>query len=174
MEISDFYNSIGVDKTIQNQLTASIFYSLSPFNPKTISRNIKKIINPDDSIEGILNNLGGMLFNFQNPNEEISIDIYPFKIFSWLSPYLKQIVESDEFNIMTTIELDATFDALEPYVICIPVIINRNTGIPLGLLVSISESTSLYSLFFESLKQIDIKKPNPIFSYYYRISHLMF
>lgn len=56
------------------------------FNPKTISKNINKTINPDNSIEGILNNLREMLFKFQNPNEEISIDIYPFKVFSLLSP----------------------------------------------------------------------------------------
>lgn len=67
---------------------------------------------------------------------------------------------------MTTLELDATLDALEPYIICFPVIIYRNTSIPLGLLISISESTSLYSLFFQSLKKIDVEKPNPNFSYY--------
>ena len=38
-ELSDFYNNVSVNRKIQNQLTASIFYSVAPFNPKTISRN---------------------------------------------------------------------------------------------------------------------------------------
>lgn len=67
---------------------------------------------------------------------------------------------------MITLELDATFDGLEPYVTCIPAIIYRNTSIHLGLLISISESTSLYSFFFQSLKKMDVEKPNPNFSYY--------
>lgn len=40
---------------------------------------------------------------------------------------------------MPTIELDATFQALETYVICILLITYRNSGIPLGILASISE-----------------------------------
>lgn len=164
-EISDFFNNVSVDKTAQNQLTASIFYSVSPFNVKTITRNKNKLINPDDSIEGILNGLGGMFFKFSS-NDEISLDEYPFQIIAWLTPYLESIIESEDFDLMTTIELDSTFDALDPYTICIPVIIYRNSGIPLGMLISISESASLYSLFFESLKELDKKKPNPHFSYY--------
>ena len=164
-EISDFFNNVSVDKTAQNQLTASIFYSVSPFNVKTITRNKNKLINPNDSIEGILNGLGGMFFKFSS-NDEISLDEYPFQIIAWLTPYLESIIESEDFDLMTTIELDSTFDALDPYTICIPVIIYRNSGIPLGMLISISESASLYSLFFESLKELDKKKPNPHFSYY--------
>ena len=165
-ELSDFFNNISVDREIQNQLTASIFYSLSPFQNKTITRNRNKLINPDNSIEGILKTFGGKYFKFQS-KEEIDLDQYPFEVFSWMSPYFDMIVESEEFDkVMTTIELDSTFDALEPYRICIPVIIYRNTGIPLGILASIEEYTSLYSMFFESLKELDRKKPNPYFSYF--------
>ena len=88
-----------------------------------------------------------MFFRF-NGKDEISLDEYPFEILAWLSPYIEAIVESEEFEMMTTIELDSTFEALNPYTLCIPLIIYRNSGIPLGMLVSITESTSLYSLFF--------------------------
>lgn len=146
-------------------MTASIFYSVAPFNPKTVSRNKNKLLNPDNTIDGILNNLGGRYFKFKN-TEEIEIGEYPYKIFSWLSPYLDSIIESPEFQLMTTVELDSTFDALNPYTICIPILIYRNSGIPLGILASITESASLYSLFFESLIELDKQNPHPKFSYY--------
>lgn len=63
-----------------------------------------------------------MFFKF-NVKDEISLDEYPFEILAWLSPYLEPIIESGEFDIMTAIELDSTFDALDPYTICVPVII---------------------------------------------------
>lgn len=93
------------------------------------------------------------------------MDDYPFQIFSWFSPYLDFIINSDQFNLITTVELDATFEALDPYVICVPHLIYRNTGIPIGILVSLSESTSLCSIFFESLKKLDEQKSNESFSY---------
>ena len=164
-ELSDFYNNVSVNRKIQNQLTASIFYSVAPFNPKTISKNRNKIINPDDTIDGVLNIFGGKYFIFKS-KEEISLDEYPFKVFAWFSPYFDLIIESQEFDVMTTVELDSTFTALDPYTMCIPTIIYRNSSIPLGLLASISESTSLYSIFFESLKELDKKNPNQHFSYY--------
>lgn len=55
--------------------------------------------------------------------------------------------------MMPTIELDATFQAFETYVICNLLIIYRNSGIPLGILASISEKKN-YSLFFEILKDL--------------------
>ena len=103
--------------------------------------------------------------NFFDNNEDISLDDYPFQIFAWFSPYRDFIINSDQFNLITTIELDATFEALDTYVICVPHLIYRNTGIPIGILVSLSESASLYSIFFESLKKLDEQKPNKSFSY---------
>ena len=68
-ELSDFYNNVSVNRKIQNQLTASIFYSVAPFNPKTISKNRNKIINPDDTIDGVLNTFGGKYFIFKILNQ---------------------------------------------------------------------------------------------------------
>ncbi|KAK8882255.1 hypothetical protein M9Y10_002086 [Tritrichomonas musculus] len=163
-EISDFYNNSSVDRTKQNPLTPTLFYAVAPFNPKTIARTKNKIINPDNTINGIIQTFGGQFFRFHN-NEDISLDDYPFQIFSWFSPYLDFIINSDQFDLITTVELDATFEALDPYVICVPHLIYRNTGIPIGILVSLSESASLYSIFFESLKKLDEQKPNESFSY---------
>ena len=53
-----------------------------------------------------------------------------------------------------------TFDALDPYILCIPQMMYRNTGIPIAILVSQTVKSSLYSLFFEALKKMDIEKPN--------------
>ena len=38
-EMSDFYDNSGVDRSCQNQVTTSIFYSVAPFTSKTVSRN---------------------------------------------------------------------------------------------------------------------------------------
>lgn len=48
----------------------------------------------------------------------------------------------------------------------IPQLIYRNTGIPIAILVSISEKSLLYSIFFESSKKLDIEKPNENCSYF--------
>ena len=150
-ELSDFYNNKSVNRSIQNQVTASLFYSISPFHPKTINRNRYLKINPDGTIEGVFKSFGGYYFKFIT-NDSVNL---PFNVFTWFSPFFKAIVQSEQFRQMTTIELDGTFSALEPYVICVPQIIFRNTGIPLGIMASSTESCSLYSLFFESLKKLD-------------------
>lgn len=153
-ELSDYYNNKSVNRSEQNQITSSLFYSVAPFNPKTIKHLNHKMMNPDNTIEGIFENFGGTLFKF-HPKEKVNLIEYPFEVFAYFSPYFTEIVESKQFNLSTTIELDATFRALAPYALCVPTLIFRNTGIPLGILISPSEKTSLYSLFFESLKKFD-------------------
>lgn len=76
-EISDFYNNVGIEKTQQNQLTPTIFYTVAPFRPKTIKRRKNYIINPDNSINSILKSFGGYFFRFIT-NEDIDIDDYHF------------------------------------------------------------------------------------------------
>lgn len=152
--LSQFYNNKNVDRNNQNQITANLFYSVSPFDVKTVKRKKNAVLNPDNSVEGSLKNFGGMLIKFE-PKETIDLNEYPLGIFTWFSPYFDQIVDSWQFNRATTIELDGTFTALAPYVICVPQLIFRNSGIPLGLMISISESASLYSIFFEALKKLD-------------------
>lgn len=164
-ELSDFYNNKSVDKNHHNQVTASLFYSIAPFTSKTISRQINLTFNPDDTIDGVFKSFGGKYFRFHS-DEEISIDDFPFNIFCWFSPYFDHIIKTEEFAQMKTVELDATFSALAPYKICIPLLIYRNTGIPIGILASISESAALYSMFFESLKKLDSENPDNSFSYF--------
>lgn len=56
-------------------------------------------------------------------------------------------------DMTSTIGLDATFRVLGPFKLCVPQCIIQNTGVPLGVLVSKSESFKLYSLLFKlSLK----------------------
>lgn len=105
------------------------------------------MINPNNTIDGIPKTFGGMFFKFKS-NETIGINEYPFHIFAWFPHFFDSIIHSDKFDQISTIELDRTFEALDPYVLCIPQMIYRNTGIPMAILVSISEKSSLYSLFF--------------------------
>lgn len=63
-ELSDFYNNIGVNRQQQNQITASLFYSIAPFHPKTIARHKNLSINPDNTIEGVFQNFVGRYFRF--------------------------------------------------------------------------------------------------------------
>lgn len=158
-ELSDFYNNRSVDKSKVNEITSSLFYSISPFDPKTVKRAKNLKINPNNTLEGIFQNAGGFLFQFQ-PKEGIDLNEYPFGVFTWFSPYFIEITNSNQFNFITTIEFDATFTALAPYAICIPQLIYRNTGIPLGLMISPSEKTSLYAMFFEALKKLDSVNQN--------------
>ena len=87
--------------------------------------------------------------------EKININDYPFEIFCWFSPYFDLIFRSEGFGLITTVELDVTFRALKPYVICVPLLKFHNRSIPLGILASVSEKSSLYCLFFEELIKLD-------------------
>lgn len=158
-ELSDFYNNKSVNKNETNQITSSIFYLVSPFDSKTINRAEHKSLNPDNTIDGVFKNFGGTLYKF-HPKEKVDPTEYPLEVFAYFTPYFQSIVESNQFNISTTIELDATFSALSPYVLCVPTLIFRNSGIPLGILISPSEKTSLYCMFFESLKKFDEDNQN--------------
>ncbi|WP_281523803.1 hypothetical protein, partial [Turicimonas muris] len=150
---SIFFNNKGVDKDTVNFSTSRIFYEGSPFNQITILRHKARAIDPDHTIAGVMKILGGHFFTFLH-HSQISPK-YLFGIFSWLSPFFKALTELPQFEEMKTIELDATFLVLHPYVICIPHLIYHNHGIPFGLMAAPTESASLYSLLFECLKAIN-------------------
>ena len=108
-------------------------------------------MNPDNTIDGVFKNFGGTLYKF-HPKEKVDPTEYPLEVFAYFTPYFQSIVESKQF--------DATFSALSPYVLWVPTLIFRNSGIPLGFLISPSEKTSLYCMFFESLKKFDEENQN--------------
>ena len=144
-----------------NQFTAFIFYRIAPFNKKTVQRKFLETIDPFHDLKNIFQQLGGNLFVIygNGPFKCNKKDVFAF---AWLNPYIDQI-----FDLGKTIELDGTFRVLFPYVACIPQMVFKNTGIPLGILAGPSESSNLYSLFFESLKILDGELFNKAMNYFY-------
>lgn len=58
-ELSDFYNNKPVERSKRNQITASLFYDVAPFDPKTINRNVHKSYEHNgckDQLERIIEN----------------------------------------------------------------------------------------------------------------------
>ena len=148
-ELSDFYNNVSVNRKIQNQLTASIFYSVAPFNPKTIRKNRFFEMNPDDDLYDIFIKHSGYIIYvkgdgpFKYKGESV-------KMFCWLHKHIINFIDQG-----TSCGLDCTFRVLKPYKACIPQCIVQNTGAPLGIAVGPQESSNLYSLIFELIYRID-------------------
>ena len=57
----------------------------------------------------------------------------------------------DAFTKFSYCELDATFFAMKPYVMCVPQFIVKNCAYPVGIILAPSESEFLYNLFYQSL-----------------------
>lgn len=131
-----------------NEFTAILFQRISPFHKKTISRNLQQKLNPTNDIYDIFNKQGGYLFYVKGSGPFICKGEQIF-MFAWFHPYMFDII-----NHSSVIGLDATFRVLRPFACCIPQLIFRNTGVPLGLLVGPHENSLLYSLFFQSILQI--------------------
>lgn len=67
---------------------------------------------------------------------------------SWLSPTAVSAFTQSAYT-----ELDATFYAMKPYVLCVPQVVKMNCAYPVGLIIAPSESFNLYELFYQSLSQ---------------------
>jgi len=50
---------------------------------------------------------------------------------------------------ISCIEWDSTFKVAKPYVLCIPMAIYRNVGVPLGFIIGSSENSKLYEHFYD-------------------------
>ena len=128
-----------IKKSNVNQVTACLFYLYSPKHPKAERAAIMKQLNPDNTLDGVFAKLGGYLF-----------------IYKGLGKYVYK-GNSNFFNIIdlsSTVDLGTSFHALAPDVFCVPQLVYRNTGLPLGIIVGPSESADLYSMFFDSLKKL--------------------
>jgi hypothetical protein len=66
--------------------------------------------------------------------------------------------EADAFRKSQYVELDTSFQALAPYVYCVPLAIHANESFPLALVIGISESVELYDLFFQAMRKFGISE----------------
>jgi hypothetical protein len=64
----------------------------------------------------------------------------------WIAPWVLQGVERAQY-----FEFDASFEALSPYCYSVPTAVVHNYGIPLGLVITPTERTASYNLFWEVL-----------------------
>lgn len=84
---------------------------------------------------------------------------------SWFHPFFIEFLSKTN-----AIELDYTFKILSPYKTCIPQIIVKNTGVPMGLIAGPSEDFYIYSMLFEALNKID--KANRLFKSFQKIPYV--
>lgn len=142
--ISHIFNS----SSNPSSFASVLFYSISPKSPKVQKQEWRKYLNPDGSLEGVFEKLGGTLCIYKGYGNYHYSET-PIIGFVWFHQHLETFMD-----LSTTIELDTSFKVLSPDVFCIPQMIFRNTGIPLALVVGPRESADLYSLFFEGLKKL--------------------
>lgn len=148
-KISILLNKKNARKDV-NQFTSLLFLRIAPFHKKTIHRNLMKRVNPTKNLSQIFDQLGGFLVIIPSDDGQFTCDNENVEMFAWFNQYFDNFLTKG-----TSIELDTTFRALNPFVAAIPQIIVNNTGVPLCILVGSTESSALYSLFFESLHLID-------------------
>ena len=67
---------------------------------------------------------------------------------SWLSPTVVSAFTQSSYT-----ELDATFYAMKPYVLCVPQFIKMNCAYPAGLIIAPTESFNLYEMFYQALAE---------------------
>lgn len=130
------------------KLASALFYSICTKSPEAQRLEWRQMINPDNTLEGVFDRLGRTLFVYKGYSD-YNYAGEPVIGFVWLHSNFESIMQ-----LGSTIELDSSFAVLKPSVYCIPQLIYRNTGFPLALIVGLTESSDLYSLFFESLKKI--------------------
>lgn len=146
--MSRYFNSKN-NLDVVNSFTSNAFADICPLNEKVLlSRDDHYIQNAKDLFD-IFNVIGGHLFlipgngTFRFDNEEV-------KAFCWLPDIINNLL-----ILGCCIELDCSFKAVEDNVFCVPMIIYRNTGIPIGLITGPSECSQLYSMLYNSIFKID-------------------
>ena len=147
-----------------NQFTSMMFFRYSPFHAKTITRNKFLRLNPTDDLFDIFLNLSGSLF-FVKGKGPFTFKGESIAFFCWIHPYFNNFL-----NKCYAIELDTTFKVLKPFKTCIPQLIVKNTGVPLGIISGPSESFYLYSMLFESLLILD--KTKNLFQKFQKMSYV--
>jgi hypothetical protein len=68
---------------------------------------------------------------------------------TYIFPFALSILETSQY-----IQIDASFDALSPYIFTIPLAILHNESLPLGIQISPTETAEHYSAFFGKLCEI--------------------
>jgi hypothetical protein len=72
-------------------------------------------------------------------------------VFVWIAPWAPQFL-LDSLN--GYLELDASFEALNPDGHCVPTVVSRKVGVPLGLVICPTERTAMYEAFASALGPI--------------------
>jgi hypothetical protein len=106
------------------------------------------------SLEDVVSMLEGKVdiyITHQPNNLKLQYGLKGVVALNWMAPWA-----GDEFGKCNFVELDTSFTALKPYVYAIPFAIRANEGVPLGLIIGLSESIELYKLFFNSLLDLGI------------------
>lgn len=69
---------------------------------------------------------------------------------AWIESHVLDVLKQTNF-----VELDCSFYVFSPYVYSIPQAIICNESVPLGLIIGPSETSDIYSLFYDFLKKCD-------------------
>ena len=123
---------------------------------KTISQSWKKALKLKEieTIDkpGFWEGYNGFLQVFTTDNENAKINFLDKKLHSliFVNSKFSELINESNF-----IEIDASFDALDPFVYCIPLAIIHNESFPLGVSVGPTENSMLYTQFFELIQKID-------------------
>lgn len=70
----------------------------------------------------------------------------PVVTLTWIAPWAADALRRADYY-----ELDCSFQALRPFVYSVPMVISRNVGIPIGLVVAPTERARVFALFAEGL-----------------------
>lgn len=89
------------------------------------------------------------LYQNNNNNQLLRYNNQSVQCLCWINPNIVNYIKIGSY-----IQLDASFYALHPYTYSIPLLIYKNTSIPLGLVMGPSESEQLYETIYECMEKI--------------------
>lgn len=142
-----------------NQLNLKSMLEQLIFSKRTLLRHSDKEVG--SSLDEILHKFNGHIkigcFNDKYQNFPFIYNGKSVQFILWIAPWAIGFLNNNGY-----FQIDASFKALKPYVYCIPLLIQNNCSIPLGISIGPSENYLLFNLFFEYLHDIytnfDLKK----------------
>jgi hypothetical protein len=108
------------------------------------------------TLEELLERIGGHVFieTFKNlkavPAGILFFDGKHVETFVWIADWAPAA-----FKLCSYVELDCSFKCGRPFVICIPMAVINNFGVPLGYILTPTERSESYQLFAECLAKVD-------------------
>jgi ankyrin repeat protein len=137
----------------QGYLTAEARTFLERFQPSCVVSSQPVPVAEFRSLDQVVQRLPGWteVYWASTPGYPLQYSGKSVVVFVWIAPWTPDFL-FNSLNVYS--ELDASFEALDPYCCCVPTVVSRNVGVPLGLVICPTERAAMYEAFTHALGAI--------------------